>query len=287
MGLLTFALHSSSGSNMMAAILGIAILAIVILVVGILITFVATLFTVGGLVFASAQTYIGEQVTAVPHLGKSGTGFGLSSEVILFWLLIIGLLTITIVGIPFAIYFAMRWVFSSLAVLVEGHSAINALRRSSELVKGAWWRIAGITIAILLLAFIIQSILQFSLLFVFGLTQSTGGDGDLLEMIRQMFLPELTTWASLVTNLIQNAISHLVASLMLPIGVIGSTLLYFDQRIRKEGFDIEMRVSNARGVRAGQNRYGMHQFGNPMTILGGISAFTHRDVNSLTTHLAT
>lgn len=244
-GILTFALHSSSGSNMMAAILGIAILAIVILVVGILITFVATLFTMGGLVFASAQTYIGEQVTARAAFRQVRHRFWPFVGVILFWLLIIGLLTITIVGIPFAIYFAMRWVFSSLAVLVEGHAAINALRRSSELVKGAWWRIAGITIAILILAFIIQSILQFSLLFVLGLSQSTGGDGNLLEMIRQMFLPELTTLESLFNNLIQNAISHLVASVMLPIGVIGSTLLYFDQRIRKEGFDIEMRVSNA------------------------------------------
>ena len=159
-------------------------------------------------------------------------------------MLVVGALTITIIGIPFAIYFGTRWVFYSLAALVEENSAKNALRRSSELVKGKWWRVFGITLAILLLALVIQTILQFSLLFVFGVTQSTGGDGNLLEMLGRMFLPELTTWAGLVTYVIQHVIYQLVASLMLPIYPIGFTLLYFDLRIRKEGFDIEMRVTN-------------------------------------------
>jgi hypothetical protein len=34
----------------------------------------------------------------------------------------------------------------------------------------------------------------------------------------------------------------------LPIYAIGVTLLYFDLRIRKEGFDIEMRVHNSQDL---------------------------------------
>ena len=116
--------------------------------------------------------------------------------------------------------------------------------RSSELVKGTWWRVFGITLAILLLALVIQTILQFSLLFVFGVTQAIGGQGDLLEMLQRMIVPELTTWDGLATYVIHQFINIVVTSLTLPIAIIGFTLLYFDLRIRKEGFDIEMRVTN-------------------------------------------
>ena len=70
-----------------------------------------------------------------------------------------------------------------------------------------------------------------------------GGDGDLVEMLRRMFVPQLTTWKELVIHSIQNFLSLAITCLMLPVGIIGATLVYFDQRIRKEGFDIEMRVT--------------------------------------------
>ena len=44
---------------------------------------------------------------------------------------------------------------------------------------------------------------------------------------------------------------HLVVSLFLfPIWGIGSTLLYFNQRIEKEGFDIEMRANTSQYLAA-------------------------------------
>lgn len=235
MGFLLFMLRGAGGLSVMIAIL----------VIGTLTTLVAALFTVGGLIFASAQSYLSRHITASTAFRHVKRRFWPFLRGNLLWLLVVGALTITIIGIPFALYFGTRWVFWSLAVLVEENSAVKALRRSSELVKGSWWRVFGIILGILLLVLIIQSILQFSLLFVFGVTQSTGGDGDLLTTLQRMFLPKLTTWAGLVSYAVQNFINHLVASLMLPIGVIGSTLLYFDQRIRKEGFDIEMRVTDA------------------------------------------
>ena len=234
MGIFPLLLRSSGGLSMMIAIL----------VIGTSITLVATLFTVGGVIFAGTQTYLGRHITAYTAFSQVKRRFWPFLGGNLLWMLVVGALTITIIGIPFALYFGTRWVFWSLAVLVEEHSTLNALRRSGELVKGSWWRVFGIILGILLLVLIIQSILQFSLLFVFGVTQATGGDGDLLTTLRRMFLPELTTWAGFARYTVQNVINHLVASLMLPIGAIGSALLYFDLRIRKEGFDIEMRVTN-------------------------------------------
>ena len=82
----------------------------------------------------------------------------------------------------------------------------------------------------------IQTVLQFFLLFAFGFTEATSGEEGLLEMFRRMFEPELMSWEGLAAYGIQSFLNHFVTSLILPLTSIGITLLYFDQRIRKEGF---------------------------------------------------
>ena len=55
------------------------------------------------------------------------------------------LLTITVVGIPFAIHRFIRWSLFAEACMLDDLSATESLRRSSELVKGRWWRTFGFT----------------------------------------------------------------------------------------------------------------------------------------------
>jgi hypothetical protein len=55
------------------------------------------------------------------------------------------LLTITVVGIPFAVHRFTRWSLFAQACMLEDLSASESLRRSSELVKGHWWRTFGFT----------------------------------------------------------------------------------------------------------------------------------------------
>ena len=221
-------------------------MAMLTLVIGILslISSVIMLFVIGGLVFGSAQVFLGVQIDANTAFNQAKRRFWPYLGSNFLYALVIGLLTITLIGIPFAIFFGFRWIFCSLAAVFEEKSAVKALKRSSELVKGGWWRVFGMMVGIFLLGFFVQLILQFSLLFVLGLTQTMGGDGDLVEMLRRMFVPQLTTWKELVIHSIQNFLSHAITCLMLPVGIIGATLVYFDQRIRKEGFDIEMRATN-------------------------------------------
>ena len=215
---------------------------IVVAVIAFWITILIGLFSIGALLFAGAQSYLGKQITAGAAFRQIARRFWSYLGSNILYMIVVGLLAITVIGIPFAIYFAARWGFYGQAVLIEETSATNALGRSSELVKDTWWRVFGIMFAIILLTFMIQTILQFSLLFVFGLTQAISGEEGLLKMFQQLFAPELTTWDGLVNYIIQSFTNNVVSSLMLPVGIIGSTLLYFDQRIRKEGFDIEMRV---------------------------------------------
>ncbi len=108
-------------------------------------------------------------------------------------------MVITIIGIPFAIYFGIRWIFIWQAVMVEGVGARDALSRSSEAVKGDWWRVLGIAIVVGIIVWVIG--------FVVGLIPTVG--------------------------------STIGVILSTPIGIIGATLLYYDLRVRKQGYSLE------------------------------------------------
>lgn len=226
-----------------------------------LIGVVVMLFVVSAIVFGSAEAFLGKEITASAAFKRTERRFWPYVGSNFLYGLVVGLLVITCLGIPLAIFFAFRWIFCSLAAVFEEKSAVKALRRSSELVKGGWWRVFGMMIAIFLLLFFVQSIIQISLSFVLGITHVMGengdlverlrqyfspsmdGDGDLAEIWRQILLPQLTTWKELIAYSIQNFISLAINCLMFPISFIGVTLVYFDRRIRIEGFDIEMRVT--------------------------------------------
>ena len=148
----------------------------------------------------------------------------------------------------------VRWIFCSLAAVFEEKPAFRSLKRSGELVKGDWWRVFGVVMGIFLLTSIILSILPMSSGLISGITGSTQEgeevpqeEMNLLEMLASMLeleLPEPTSWWSFAQYAIWSSLDYAIYCLTLPIGVIGITLVYFDRRIRKEGFDIEMRVTS-------------------------------------------
>ena len=198
-------------------------------------------WVVAALAYASAQVYLNRDVTAQGALKLAWRRFWTYLGSVILWLLVVCGLFITVIGIPFSIYFGVRWGLYGLPVLLEKTTARRALRRSTELVKDTWWRAFGIMFAIFLIAIMIQFILMSAFII---LTQITGNeDTTLLETLRRLFIPmpgEIE-WG---TFTIQRIITIGIATLTMPISVIGSTLLYFDFRIRKEAFDIEMQVTD-------------------------------------------
>ena len=209
------------------------------------VTTLISLFVLGALLFTGAQIYLGKDITAGAAFSQVTRRFWsyLGSSVLL--MITIAVLAITIIGIPFAIYFGIRWGFYAQAVLIEETSATNALKRSRELVRGSWWYVLGVMLAIFLLSFMIETVLQFFLLFAFGFTEVISAEDGGLEMFRRMVTPELTAWDGLVAYVIHSLINSAVTSLILPLTPVGITLLYFDRRIRKEGFDVETHITNA------------------------------------------
>ena len=257
-----FLIEAGAVSNTNEMVLGFMMLCISVL----------SILVVAGVAYASAHVYLDREIALKdalrqawrrfwPYLGSSillSLAVGglcitiIGIPLIILWFLDVGSLFIMIVGIPcaivsipFAIYFFVRWGLYTLPVLFEETTARNALRRSTELVKGTWWRVFGIMLAVSLISFMIYFILEASsgfLLSWMGVLEPEEAT-DLWERIRRQFIPVPNEigWFSYT---IRSLVSLSISALTMPISIIGSTLLYFDLRIRKEAFDIEMRVTD-------------------------------------------
>ena len=104
------------------------------------------------------------------------------------------------------------------SVIVEGHKASRALRRSVVLIKGSWWRVFGNWVVILLViqGLAILSDLPFSLLlWLTGVSRT-----------------------SAVFHAILGLGGMVVSIVVLPVIFIAGTLLYYDLRVRKEAYDV-------------------------------------------------
>ncbi len=207
--------------------------------------FLLSLLVGGALIYASAHAFLNRDITAGDALRQTLQRFLSLVGSALLWILAAFGLFITIIGIPFSIYFGVRWGLYSLPVLFETTSATKALKRSSELVKGSWGRVFGIMIAIFLITFMIGFILQTSFWVIFNsITGPTVEEEPTLwESIRILFLPTPKDigWTSYT---IRNFVTMCISTLLMPIGSVGSALLYFDMRIRKEAYDIEMQATD-------------------------------------------
>lgn len=130
-----------------------------------------------------------------------------------------GLLLLVVPGvIAFIVTFAMIPV-----VLLEGASTSQSFDRSRALARGQWRRI----LAAQVLGFMLMYLAYFgSLLSIGFLLGLTGGIGDTaIDLLAQVFL-----------------------TAMYPLPATVSVLLYYDIRIRNEGFDIEMLMEAAQGL---------------------------------------
>ena len=143
---------------------------------------------------------------------------------------------------PFTLYFAVRWTFATAAVLLEKPLIRRAFERSSELTRGRWWQTWGMLVAFAVLSFAIQRIVVGTIGFILILTKVVG-ETTTTDILKWMIMYGIDSSNPLFYVII-GWTNTIVGTLIFPIWVIGTTLLYFDLRIRKEGFDIEMQVNS-------------------------------------------
>lgn len=209
--------------------------------------FVSSLITIlvsGALSYASAEVVLGRTITTNAAYQHTLSKYFPLLVCYIIYLFVCTGLAITCIGIPFSVFLLIRWGVYSLPILIENHSALGALRRSGELVKTMWWRVFGIVLAMLLIYLMIQSILSNSFGIVFFLLTDISGLQDLgiLETIMKVFAPtpDVIGWG---LYFIRSLVTTAIEAITIPIITIGSTLLYFDLRVRKEAYDLEMQAT--------------------------------------------
>jgi hypothetical protein len=164
-------------------------------------------------------------VLALVASADRGNGSGLAAFGTLFCVL--GLI---VLAIGAGLYVGIRLLFVTQAIVIEEQSATGALGRSWELVRGSFWRTLGLCILFSLLiqiiAFIPVSLLSSAI------TLAVGDPANPLENFA-------------LVQVLNSVVSYGAQILILPLQMIAFTLMYYDLRVRKEGYDLELRARAA------------------------------------------
>jgi len=121
--------------------------------------------------------------------------------------------------IVFIAYYGVwvRLLFATQAIVLENLGGMDGLRRSWRLVRGSFWRVLGIALVLSILVGIIGT-----------------GPVYLISFLTNA-LPS-PAFAIVINATAQSLINIAV----LPLQFAAFTLLYYDLRIRKEGFDLQL-----------------------------------------------
>ncbi|HVH85135.1 MAG TPA: hypothetical protein VM912_00305 [Terriglobales bacterium] len=180
---------------------------------------IATAVTQAATTFAVSALYLEQPVS----LGRSfslakGRILAVIGVTILFGISVgIGFMLLVIPGILVLMWYSL----AVPATVVEQIGVSRAFNRSSSLSKGSGWRILGVYILLLILTIVLDIGIEY--LVAFALRPLKG-------------IPA-------VHGFLSGGTSYLVGALVAPILTIALTLLYYDQRVRKEGFDLEHMMS--------------------------------------------
>ena len=230
-------------------------------------TLIANLFNIpfaligiSGIIVGAGTIYLGTNITSTDALKQAIRPFWklLVCQILWSLALVVPLLALTFSGsrgvslasmlllpaliLPFSVFFVVRWAFLLEIVLLEKSNIHNAFRRSSELVRGTWWRVFGVSALIMCLGAAIHFILEISIGSILISAQMAGGT-DLRNLIQWSVTENDLHSSNWVFYAVMTCTNLVLKTLTTPIWVIGIVLLYFDQRIRKEGFDLELQVN--------------------------------------------
>jgi hypothetical protein len=185
---------------------------------------IAYLVIVGATFRAVSQLYLG----GVAEPGAS-LRFAAARIHSLLWISVmtvaavgIGLLLLVIPGV----WLLVLWSVAIPVLMVEDARGTKALSRSSALVRDNWWR----TFGALLVGFIFIGLFEFLLGLLAGVADGVSEDSVYL-------------WALIVDVI--NAFSTLITA---PLQAAIITVIYFNLRVRKEGFDVQLLAQGIEGT---------------------------------------
>jgi hypothetical protein len=133
-----------------------------------------------------------------------------------------------------AVYLYTAFALAPPAIVLERQPVVASLRRSRELVRGAWWRTFGILVLVNVIAQVINNILNIPFLVITMVVAYFAGDGSGLNIYE-------------IVPLLITSVGTIVASAVTwPFTAVSTALLYVDRRMRREALDLEL--ARAAGV---------------------------------------
>jgi hypothetical protein len=174
----------------------------------------------GLLALVLAGVVIGVPALLLIGAAASGRVDGVAGG-LLFAFALIGL---AILSILLAAMLLPRFLLATQAIVLEGKEAVDGLRRSWQLVSGSFWRVLGVVVLMGLIVFVIS--------FIFGLPAS------ILNAI--LAVRQASPFALTSTQVLSNLLVEIGTILVMPLQLAVFTLLYYDLRVRKEGYDLQL-----------------------------------------------
>ena len=184
---------------------------------------VLNLIATGATVFIVSESYLGRPITArealhraTPHIGRI-----LVCSMLMAFIIGLGYFLLVVPGVILATGLAL----AIPSVVLEPRSASAALSRSWELTRGSRWRIFALAFTLLVLLYI--PVVAVTGLLAVALPQASG----------ERFGPATVSTVAAI------AIGGVVQMFIYPLFYCVLTVTYYDLRVRKEGFDLELLAS--------------------------------------------
>jgi hypothetical protein len=176
-----------------------------------------------------SSAYLGERTSAGDSLryGLSRLGPLIVAYFAMSIVIGLGLVALVIPGV----FLAIKWSMTFPAIVAERAGPFQAMGRSWELTRGHWWRTFGALLVVVLISFV----LAFAILVALGAAIATSDS-----------ISELA-FAVLIT-----AVTIIVLAVLYPLTSAIVTVIYYDLRVRNEGFDLQLL---ARGVGSDPSRF--------------------------------
>ncbi|MGW7535616.1 hypothetical protein [Amycolatopsis sp. NPDC054798] len=132
------------------------------------------------------------------------------------------------------------WSLTGPALVLERGTIGQAFSRSRQLVSGMFWRVFGILLLAAVISWLISAIISvpFSL-----------GSGAFTSIFDPQSVPRVTTG-----GLVLQSVGKVIAeTIVMPFTALVTVVLYIDQRMRREGMDIEL--ARAAGIQPPQQAW--------------------------------
>jgi hypothetical protein len=133
--------------------------------------------------------------------------------------------------VPGILIYLSRSLSVTVAV-IEKQGPLDAMHRSSQLTEGSRGAIFVILLLVIVIAGIVSFILQFPIIIVAVLARMMSPGGGF----------------SLGVNVLLQIADFLSSTLTMPLSTIAISLVYYNQRVRKEGFDLQFMLASLKSL---------------------------------------